>query len=43
MSRPRFALLTRFRRAAAARMLNLRTFEEHTLHICSRCITEGPY
>jgi epoxyqueuosine reductase QueG len=43
MSRPRFALLTRFRRAAAARMLNLRTFEEHTLHICSRCITECPY
>jgi epoxyqueuosine reductase QueG len=43
MSRPRFALLARFAPASAARLMNLRAFDEHTMHVCSRCIAKCPY
>lgn len=43
MSKLRFAFLCRFRPAAAARLMNLRAFDEHTMHICSRCVAVCPY
>lgn len=38
----RFMLLRKFRPKAAARLLNTRTYDEHTFHICSRCISICP-
>jgi uncharacterized membrane protein len=43
MSRLRFALLCRVRPAAAARLMNLRAFDEHKMHVCSRCVAVFPY
>jgi epoxyqueuosine reductase len=43
MSRLRFGILSRVRPAAAARSLNQRAFDEHTLHVCSRCVAACPY
>ena len=43
MSRLRFAFLCRIRPAAAARLMNLRAFDEHTMHVCSRCVVDCPY
>jgi epoxyqueuosine reductase len=43
MSKPLFALLSRLRPAAAARLMNQRAFDEHTMHICSRCVAFCPY
>jgi epoxyqueuosine reductase QueG len=42
MSRLRFAFLCRARPSAAARLMNTRAFDEHTMHVCSRCITTCP-
>jgi len=38
----RFLLLRKFLPKSAARLLNTRTFDEHTFHICSRCISICP-
>jgi epoxyqueuosine reductase QueG len=43
MSKLSFALLGKVRPAAAARLMNLRAFDEHTMHICSRCVAACPY
>jgi epoxyqueuosine reductase len=43
MSKLRFAFLCRVRPPAAARLMNLRAFDEHTMHVCSRCIVDCPY
>jgi epoxyqueuosine reductase len=43
MSRLRFALLCRVRPAAAARLMNQRAFDEHTMHVCSSCVAACPY
>jgi epoxyqueuosine reductase len=43
MSRLHFALLCRVRPAAAARLMNLRAFDDHTMHLCSRCVALCPY
>jgi epoxyqueuosine reductase QueG len=43
LPRLRFMLMRRHYPAAAARLMNLRAFDEHTMHICSRCITVCPY
>jgi epoxyqueuosine reductase QueG len=43
MSKPVFALLSAFNVQAAARFMNLRAFDEHTFHICSKCVALCPY
>ncbi len=43
MSRLQFAFLSKVRPTAAARLLNLRAFDEHTMHVCSRCVVDCPY
>ena len=43
MSKTRFAILSVLRRESAARLLNLTTFDEHTFHVCSRCVALCPY
>jgi epoxyqueuosine reductase QueG len=43
MSRLKFALLRAYRRESAARLMNLTAFDEHTFHICSRCVAVCPY
>ncbi len=42
MSRLRFGLLTKLAPDAAARLMNRRAFDDHTVHVCSRCITMCP-
>jgi epoxyqueuosine reductase len=39
----RFWVLSKFRPEAAARLMNLTAFDEHTFHICSRCVALCPY
>ena len=43
MSKLRFAFLCRVHPAAAARLMNTRAFDEHTMHVCSRCIAACPH
>jgi epoxyqueuosine reductase QueG len=43
MSRLKFAILRAYRRESAARLMNLTAFDEHTFHICSRCVALCPY
>ncbi|MGD8456391.1 MAG: 4Fe-4S double cluster binding domain-containing protein [Anaerolineales bacterium] len=43
MSKIKFAILRAFRRESAARLMNLTSFDEHTFHICSQCVTLCPY
>ena len=43
MSKPKFLLLRAFNPRAAARYMNLTTFDEHTFHICSKCVALCPY
>jgi epoxyqueuosine reductase QueG len=43
MPKPRFLILRAFRPASAARLMNLTAFDEHTFHICSRCVALCPY
>jgi len=43
MSRFRFWILRAFRPESAARLMNLTAFDEHTFHICSRCVALCPY
>lgn len=39
----KFLWLRQFRPSSAARLLNLTTLDEHTLHRCSRCVALCPY
>jgi epoxyqueuosine reductase QueG len=43
MSRIRFVLLRALRPRSAARLMNLTAFDEHTFHVCSRCVALCPY
>lgn len=43
ISKLRFAFLKAWRPQAAARLLNRRAFDEHTFHVCSRCVACCPY
>jgi len=43
MSRLRFYILSRRRPESAARFMNLRAFDEHTFHVCSKCVALCPY
>jgi epoxyqueuosine reductase len=43
MPRLRFAFLCKAHPAAAARLMNQRAFDEHTMHVCSDCIAVCPY
>ncbi len=43
MSKLKFSILRTFNPDAAARYLSLTSFDEHTFHICSRCVAECPY
>jgi epoxyqueuosine reductase len=43
MSRVRFAILRAIKPRSAARLMNLTAFDEHTFHICSRCVAVCPY
>lgn len=39
----RFLLLSLFNREKADRLMNLATVDEHTLHVCSRCVAACPH
>ena len=41
--RLRFMLSTRANPKAAARLMNQKAFDEHTTHVCSRCVALCPY
>ena len=43
MSKPWFFVLSRLRPESAARYMSLRAFDEHTFHVCSRCVALCPY
>jgi epoxyqueuosine reductase QueG len=43
MSKPKFLFLRAFNPQAAARFMNLTSFDEHTFHICSKCVALCPY
>ena len=43
MPRFRFLLLRAWRPQAAARLMNLTAFDEHTFHVCSQCVALCPY
>jgi len=42
MSRASFFIRSRLRPDSAARMMNLRAFDEHTFHVCSQCVALCP-
>jgi epoxyqueuosine reductase QueG len=43
MSKLKFIFLRAFKPQAAARYMNLTTFDEHTFHVCSKCVALCPY
>jgi len=43
MSKPKFLFLRKINFKAAARFMNLTSFDEHTFHICSKCVAICPY
>jgi epoxyqueuosine reductase QueG len=43
MSRLWFFVLSKLRPETAARHMNLRAFDEHTFHVCSKCVDLCPY
>jgi hypothetical protein len=43
MSKPRFVALRAVRPRSAARLMNLTSLDEHTLHVCSKCVALCPY
>ena len=43
MSKLEFLLLRAFNPSAAARYMSLTSFDEHTFHICSKCVALCPY
>lgn len=42
MSRAGFFIRSRLRPDSAARMMNLRAFDDHTFHVCSQCVALCP-
>lgn len=42
-SRLKFVFLRAFNKLAAARYMNITCFDEHTFHICSKCVSLCPY
>lgn len=42
-SRLKFLFLRAFNKGAAARYINVTSFDEHTFHICSKCVSLCPY
>jgi epoxyqueuosine reductase QueG len=43
MSKTKFILLRAFKPEMAARLMSQTTLDEHTLHICSKCVALCPY
>ena len=43
MPKLKFLILRAYRPESAARLMNLTAFDEHTFHICSRCVALCPY
>lgn len=43
MSKFWFFVLSKLKPKSAARYMNLRTFDEHTFHVCSKCVALCPY
>jgi hypothetical protein len=43
MSRLKFGLLRAIGPKAAARYMGLNAFDEHTFHVCSKCVALCPY
>jgi len=43
MSKPWFFVLSKLNPPAAARYMSLRSLDEHTFHVCSRCVAVCPY
>ena len=43
MSRLKFGLIRMRDKKAAARYMSLNSFDEHTFHICSKCVSLCPY
>jgi epoxyqueuosine reductase len=43
MSKLEFVVRRAIRPQSAARLMNLTTFDEHTFHVCSRCVACCPY
>jgi epoxyqueuosine reductase QueG len=43
MLRPKFLFLRAFNPQAAARYMSLTAFDEHTFHVCSKCVAQCPY
>ncbi len=43
MSKLKFGMLRAFRPEYAARVMNMNTLDEHTLHICSKCVGLCPF
>ncbi len=43
MSKLKFVVLRAFRPEYAARLMNMNSLDEHTLHICSKCVGLCPY
>jgi hypothetical protein len=43
MSKLWFFILSKFRPESAARFMNLGAFDEHTFHVCSKCVVLCPY
>jgi epoxyqueuosine reductase QueG len=43
MSQIKFALLSKFKSEMAARLMSQTALDEHTLHVCSRCVALCPY
>jgi len=43
MSKVKFFYLLRKNKLSAARYMNQRTFDEHTFHVCSKCVSHCPY
>jgi NAD-dependent dihydropyrimidine dehydrogenase PreA subunit len=42
LPKARFLALSLFNRKKAARLMNLTAMDDHTLHVCSRCISVCP-
>ncbi len=43
MPKLRYLLLLKLRPRAAERLMNLTAMDEHTMHVCSRCVSACPY
>ncbi len=43
MSKIKFLFFRSFNKKAAARYMSITSFDEHTFHICSKCVSDCPY